>query len=137
MPTFCKRERLFEKRLLSILFGKGKRFTCGKSGNFLKVCFLTVPKTEFRQEEDPLETSCKVLVNAPKSRYRHAVTRNRIKRLLREAYRFHKPLFEALPVGENILLLSFQFVGEDISLEIMQELLTEAAQMLEKRLRHA
>lgn len=84
-----------------------------------------------------METSCKVLVNAPKSRYRHAVTRNRIKRLLREAYRFHKPLFEALPVGENILLLSFQFVGEDISLEIMQELLTEAAQMLEKRLRHA
>lgn len=138
MPTLCKQERLFEERLLSMLFGKGKRFVCGSSENQIRVCFLSVPQTEVWQNSgSDSGIICKIVVNAPKSRYRHAVTRNRIKRLLREAYRFHKPLFEALPMGKNVLLLSLQFTGKNISLDIMRALVEEVAQALQKRLARA
>lgn len=138
MPTLCKQERLFEKRLLSMLFGKGKRLVCGDSENQVRVCFLSVSKTEvWPEDKNDSGYSCKLLVNAPKSRYKHAVTRNRIKRLLREAYRFRKPLFEALPVGENVLLLSLQFTGKDISLDIMRGLVEQVAQTLQNRLSRA
>lgn len=138
MPTLCKQERLFEERLLSMLFGKGKRFVCGSSENQIRVCFLSVPKAEVWQNSgSDSGIVCKIVFNAPKSRYRHAVTRNRIKRLLREAYRFHKPLFEALPMGKNVLLLSLQFTGKNISLDIMRALVEEVAQALQKRLARA
>lgn len=138
MPTLCKQERLFEKRLLSMLFGKGKRFSCGNSENQIRVCFLSVSKTEvWPEDKSDSGYPCKLLVNAPKSRYKHAVTRNRIKRLLRESYRFYKPLFEALPLGENVLLLSLQFTGRNISLDIMRGLVEQVAQTLQNRLSRA
>lgn len=147
MPTLCKQERLFEKKLLSVLFDKGKRFTCSGSSGVdarqdgtasMRICYAVVSRSEvWGEKESCLRCSCKLLVNAPKSRYRHAVDRNRIKRLLREAFRFHKDSFTGLMPEGEVLLLSLQFTGGVVSLDMMLYLVEKTAQTLKKRLSHA
>lgn len=78
--TFPKKEKLKNKKLFETLFSEGKNLR-----EFpLKLIYT---KTTF---EDG--TAVKVAVVAPKKKYRRAVDRNRIKRLLRETYRLNKPL---------------------------------------------
>jgi len=76
--TFAKEERLYEKKLIDQLFKDGKSFfvfpfkvfymPLGTVGHFLPKVLLSVPKRNFKR----------------------AVDRNRIKRLMREAYRRNK-----------------------------------------------
>lgn len=128
-----------------MLFDKGKRFTCSdfspsdkkeEARASLRVCYLSLPCSEVWTDAS-CSYSCKLLVNAPKSRYKHAVDRNRIKRLLREAFRFRKDLFAGLVPEGKVLLLSLQFAGGQVSLDIMRRLLEKTAGMLQSRLHHA
>ena len=76
--TFTKEERLYEKKLLEQLFKDGKSF-------------FIFP---FKVFVFPLKTTAKypakVLISVPKRNFKRAVDRNRIKRLVREAYRHNK-----------------------------------------------
>lgn len=73
--TLPKRERLSGRNDIERLF------TCGEA-------FLVYPvKCTFRWSEG---TEKRVMVIVPKRNHRKAVVRNRLKRLLREAYRLHK-----------------------------------------------
>ncbi|MEM9679876.1 MAG: ribonuclease P protein component [Bacteroidota bacterium] len=76
--TFSKKERLKSKKLIETLFKEGKSVIAYP----LKLIYL---ETEF--EDDVM---IKTAVSVSKRLHKKAVHRNRIKRLLREAYRLNK-----------------------------------------------
>ncbi len=76
--TFKKEERLHEKKLIGTLFKEGK--------SFYKFPFKVV---YFKMEEAKAYPA-KVLISVSKHNFKRAVDRNRIKRLIREAYRKNK-----------------------------------------------
>ena len=63
------------------------------------------------------EQVCRVMVSVSKKRFKHAVDRNRVKRLVREAFRLNRaPLNAALQtLPQNMAFrLAFVFVGKDM-----------------------
>ncbi len=76
--TFSKDERLTGKTNIDQLFNDGKSFTLFP----FKVFYRLVEKND--------EPFARVLIAIPKKKVKHAVDRNRLRRLVREAYRLHK-----------------------------------------------
>ena len=90
--VYSKAEKLKQKKEISLLFEKGKWQTCDN----LRIIFLKENLTENLQFG----------VSVSKRFYKKAVDRNRIKRLLREAFRLNKSNFtEAF--GENSSAMLF------------------------------
>ncbi|MBN2639378.1 MAG: ribonuclease P protein component [Bacteroidales bacterium] len=122
--TFTKTERLHEKKLIHQLFSEGQSFFKYP----FKVIFLSV-----KSENSP---RAKVLVSVSKRNFKKAVDRNRIKRLMREAYRLNKHLLSpeyATPQNE-CLLIGFIYTGKTLPdfqeterkiILILQELVTK------------
>ncbi len=83
MKTFkySKKDKLKSKNLIEQLFNEGKAVTLYP----LRLVYL---RTEFEDN-----SSLKTGVSVSKRLHKTAVARNRIKRLLREAYRLNKPLY--------------------------------------------
>ena len=79
--TYSKKDKLKSKKNIEQLFNEGKAITAYP----LKLIYL---KTEF-EDGSIIKTG----VSVSKRLHKTAVSRNRIKRLLREAYRLNKPLF--------------------------------------------
>lgn len=75
-----KEQRLFKKKAIDQLFGKGKGF------NFYP--FRVVVYAHPSEDDEP--SIPRFLVSVSKKRFHHAVKRNRIKRLVREAWRKNK-----------------------------------------------
>lgn len=66
-------------------------------------------------EDDAAEPPVAVLVSVPKKRFRHAVDRNRMKRLVREAYRLNKHiLWNALEEKDIRLALAFVCITDTL-----------------------
>lgn len=78
--SFPKKEKLKSKKLIEQLFAEGKHH------NVFPIK-LIVLKTSFNDG-----AKIKTMVIAPKKSFKNAVKRNRVKRLLREAYRMNKHL---------------------------------------------
>lgn len=78
--TFPKKEKLKSKKTIESLFVEGKNLREYP----IKLIYLKTTN----EDKVPI----KVGVVAPKKKFKKAVDRNRIKRLLREAYRLNKPL---------------------------------------------
>jgi ribonuclease P protein component len=76
--SYGKEERLKSRKLLQEIFSKGKTFTIHP----VKIFYL--------QPDAPIDFPVKVGVGASGRHFKKAVDRNRIKRLLREAYRTEK-----------------------------------------------
>lgn len=77
MQTFSKDERLCSKPLIDQLIQKGNSF----NGFPFKIVWL-----ELQESTSPV----KIVISVPKRKFKKAVDRNRIKRLIREAYRKNK-----------------------------------------------
>ncbi|MBC3845784.1 ribonuclease P protein component [Winogradskyella echinorum] len=78
---YSKKDKLKSKKLIEQLFTEGKAITAYP----LRLIYL---KNEF-EDGSKLKTG----VSVSKRLHKTAVARNRIKRLLREAYRLNKPLY--------------------------------------------
>lgn len=91
-------EKLKQKRLIDLLFAKGKWQTCGS----LRIITLNL---EAKPQEGFSVPMQKVGVSAPKRNFKKAVDRNRIKRLLREAYRKNKIIFEETFGAQSLSML--------------------------------
>ena len=89
---YPKQEKLKQKKQISLLFEKGKWKTCGN------IRLITLQDNTLRNP--------KIGVSVSKRNFKKAVDRNRIKRLLREAYRLNKTAFQQ-KFGNNSLSMLF------------------------------
>lgn len=83
--TLHKNERLYLRDAISSLFAEGCSFMVFP----YRVTFRVLP------EDDSQEARVAIMTVAPKKRFKHAVDRNHVKRLTREAYRLAKLPFIA------------------------------------------
>jgi ribonuclease P protein component len=95
---FSKNERLCHKKQIDRLFSDGKSFTLDP----LKVYYLL-------QEVNDNQPA-QVLIAIPRKKFRRAVDRNHLKRLIREAYRLNKHRLAGVPAN---LHLGFVYIGHD------------------------
>ena len=91
--TFKKDERLKSRKLIEQLFKEGKSFSSGP----IRIIYL------FRDSDVPVQSG----VTVSSKNFKKAVDRNRIKRLLREAYRLQKNDLKELLQSRNISLAIF------------------------------
>ena len=115
--TFTKEERLCSKRLIDDLFHNGSSFVVYP----FRVVFLVKPDNP--NQEFPVQ----VITSVPKKRFKRAVDRNYLKRLMRESYRLEKhQLYSILKDHSLNLLLAIQYVSnEKLSLETLQSKLQQ------------
>lgn len=107
--TFKKQEKLKKGKLISQLFTEGKSIT-----EFpIKLAYL--------QYEHSSPYKIQAGVSVPKRNFKKAVDRNRIKRLLREAYRKNKQLiYESDHTKKHIFM--FIYLGKkEIEYKIIEE----------------
>lgn len=100
---FRKSERLNSKLIIDKLFAGGNR----SSAVFpLRVVYMLLPAGEAPETLDDVPVS--ILISVPKKRFHNAVDRNRMKRLVREAYRTNKGiLWDAMKERDDKLVIGF------------------------------
>lgn len=101
--TFKKEERLCSKKLIGEVVNSGSKF-------------LVHPiRVSFVESELPTKYPVQVLMGVSKRNFKKAVDRNRIKRLMREAYRRNKHiLYNHLAEAEKQVALMLIYVGKEM-----------------------
>ncbi|WP_108822110.1 ribonuclease P protein component [Dysgonomonas sp. Marseille-P4361] len=90
--TFSKFERLHKNKSIDRLFQKGDSFVSYP----LRIVYYAE-----NMSDDKEKAECSILVSVSKKKFKRAVKRNRVKRLIREAYRLNKISFLDSLKGEN------------------------------------
>ena len=111
--TFNKSQHLCGETTISQLFREGKAFLVFP----LRVVYRVMPRDVgthgscVRDNRPPV----RVLVSVPKKQFKHAVDRNRFKRLIRESYRIQQhELNEALNAKGLVMDVAFTAVHNQI-----------------------
>lgn len=100
---FPKQERLSLKRHTDRLFTEGQSFIAYP----LRVVYV--------RTDEAMPARVSLLVSVPKKKFKRAVKRNYIKRLVREAYRLHKQdLIDSLTGNNRYLLLAFIYLDKEL-----------------------
>lgn len=100
--TFPKKEHLCGEIRINKLFSNGK-------------AFIVYPlRVVYSVEQNSTDVPVKVLVSVPKKRFKRAVKRNRLKRLMREAYRLNKSILTEKYIEKNFAVqIAFNYVSDD------------------------
>jgi len=124
--TLPKSERLYLRNAISELFAKGSSFTVFP----YRITYCVLP------EEDPQEARVAIMAVAPKKRFKHAVDRNHVKRLTREAYRLAKPelIEKCEKAGKKLAFAMIYCDNKFIDFAETQERMTRIFHQLEKKL---
>jgi ribonuclease P protein component len=102
--SFPKEEHLCRKKLIEELFSKqGSSFGVYP----LRIVWVASPV--------PSAAPPQVLISVSKRTFKRAVDRNRLKRLIREAYRLNKYRLLEQPNGHQVALLGIIFTGKEKS----------------------
>ena len=119
--TFKKEERLCSRQLIDQLYAEGHRLMAFP----YSVQWMTV------------EGPCQVLIVAPKRRFKHAVDRNRVRRLTRECYRLRKQQFYSFLEDNGIsIVFSLVYVHNEImSYEQLGKKMDKLLDSLEKEIK--
>lgn len=102
--TFPKEEHLCRKKLIEELFGKQS-----SSFGVYPLRFVYIKSAA------PTTAPPQVLISVSKRTFKRAVDRNRLKRLIREAYRLNKYRLTEQPNGHQVALLGIIFTGKEKS----------------------
>lgn len=104
--TFDKSQHLCGETTISQLFREGKAF--------LVFPLRVVYRIEERKKDDRRAT-VRVLTSVPKKQFKHAVDRNRFKRLIRESYRLQKSeLIEILNAKDLVMDVTFTAIHNQL-----------------------
>ena len=105
MYGFPKHSKLCGQERIAQLYKEGKRFTAWP----LRVTYMST------------ENQTQVLIWAPKSLFKHAVQRNHLRRLMREAYRLNRDQLN------GTYLLAFNYMDkEEQSYEVIEKAICKA-----------
>lgn len=109
MFSFNKEERLCNQKQIELLVKTSDSFLVYP----IKVGYVLT--TDLSQKPHIfLNFPAKVLITVSKRRYKHAHDRNRLKRLLREAYRLQKNgLYDALKQKNMGILIQFSYIAKE------------------------
>jgi ribonuclease P protein component len=103
--TFEKKERLSHRKQIDRLFNEGDQFN------------LYPYKIFFQVNETPEDAPAQILIAIPKKKFRHAVDRNRIRRVTREAYRLHRHILtDSLITKSTKLQIGIVYIGSSAAI---------------------
>ena len=131
--TYKKKDKLKSRKQTQYLFSKGQSIQV-----FPIKLIYTIEQTEPDDSNAMIQSDGIVQagVGAPSRTFRKAVQRNRVKRLLREAYRLEKPNFiNQLNLANKRLNLFFLYIDAQVLVQAeVQSKLREALAILIKKI---
>lgn len=100
--SFSKPEHLCGEKRITALFTEGEAFIAYP----MRIVFLIKPKAD----KEPVS----VMVSVPKKRFKRAVKRNRLKRLMREAYRLNKSMItDKINEKQLQIHIAFHYISDE------------------------
>lgn len=121
--TLKKAERLKRRKIIEQLFGEGRAVSAFPI------------RVQYKMVDEQLAVSLQAGFSVSSRNFKRAVDRNRIKRLMREAYRMQKmPLEQALQTKQRRLALFLIYTGKELP---EFDLVKEKMEVVLKKLVHA
>ncbi len=132
--TYKKQDKLKSRKQTQHLFSKGQSIHAAPIKLIFTLEAVEMNVNQVATEQDGIVQAG---VGAPSRTFRKAVQRNRVKRLLREAYRLEKPHFiEQLSIANKRLNLFFLYTDAQVLAQLeIQAKVKEALTLLVKRIK--
>ena len=121
--TLSKRERICSQKLTEQLFNSGKAHSMVAFP--LRAVYMSIP----REEQEP---QASILVSVSKRYFKRAVKRNRVKRLVREAYRLNKHILTDRLTASPGMALAIAFLWLDPKLHSFHQVENKVKQLLQR-----